>query len=137
MRYAIVAVLTVSACSAPDPCAGKSGTCIAAHVDGNAHDLTQARVTLPDGRVTVTQASSGAIKMPSQFAILIADNVPASPFALQLDGIRGGAVVASDSENVSLSGTRGSVKFTLNEGGGGSGGGGGDMAVMNPPTVDP
>jgi hypothetical protein len=139
MRYLILGALFVGAgCGAPDPCAGKSGTCIAAHVDGNAHDLTQARVTLPDGRMTVTQSATGNIKLPSQFAILIADNVPASPFALQIDGIRGGAVVASDTENVTLSGTRGSVKFTLNEGGGGAGGGGGgDMAVMNPPTVTP
>src|SRR4051794_11558559 len=98
MRYWLVAVLAGGGGSAPDPCAGKSGTCIAAHVDGNAHDLTQARVTLPDGRVTTTQATSGAIKMPSQFAIVIADNVPGSPFALQLDGIRGGTIVATDTE---------------------------------------
>ncbi len=144
MRRARVAVLvaavaSVAACSTPDPCAGKSGTCISARVDGNAQNLTQARVTLPDGRVTVTQASSGAIKLPAQFAILIGDMVPASPFALALDGIRGGAVVASDTENVTIAGTHGSVRFTLNEGGGGAGGGGGggDMAVMNPPVVTP
>lgn len=139
MRWLIAPVLMVAACSTPDPCAGKSGTCISARVEGNAHDLTQARVTLPDGRVTVTQASSGSIKLPAQFAVLISDNVPPSPFALQLDGLRGGSVVASDTENVTLAGTRGSIKFTLNEGGGGGaggdGGGGADMAVMNPPVV--
>ncbi|MGZ3442642.1 MAG: putative Ig domain-containing protein, partial [Polyangia bacterium] len=141
LRSFILGALATSACSTPDPCAGKSGTCISAHVDGNAHDLSQTRVTLPDGRVTTTQASSGSIKLPAQFAILIADNVPASPFAVQIDGIRGGAAVASDTENVTLVGGRGSVKFTLNEAGGGAGGGGGgggsdvDMAVMNPPVV--
>jgi hypothetical protein len=141
MRTSIFSILLaalVGGCGAPDPCAGKSGTCIAAHVDGNAHDLTQARVTLPDGRVTVTQAATGTIKLPAQFAILISDNVPSSPFALQLDGVRGSDVVASDTRLVTLSGTRGSVKFTLDEsGGGGAGGdgGGGDMAVTNPPVV--
>jgi hypothetical protein len=138
----VVGALVASACSTPDPCAGKSGTCISAHVEGNAHDLTQTRVTLPDGRVTTTQPSSGSIKLPAQFAILIADSVPDSPFVVQIEGIRGGATVVSDSETVSLANGRGSVKFTLNEAGsGGSGGGGGgggaegDMAVMNPPVV--
>ncbi|MCU1282242.1 MAG: hypothetical protein JWM53_5788 [bacterium] len=140
MRLIIVSALLAGACSTPDPCAGKSGTCIAARVEGNAQNLMQTRVTLPDGRSTLTQASAGAIKLPAQFAILIGDMVPASPFVVQLDGIRGGATVASDSQTVSLAGTRGSVKFTLNEaGGGGSGGGGGgsggDMAVMNPPVL--
>ena len=141
MRYAILSLavaVVAGGCGTPDPCAGKSGTCIAAHVDGNAHDLTAARVTLPDGRVTMTQVATGTIKLPAQFAVLIGDNVPASPFLLQLDGIRGGAVVASDAQNVTIAGTRGAVKFTLNEGGGGAGGdggGGGDMAVMNPPVV--
>src|SRR6185503_11602303 len=91
--FSLVAVVAFGGCGTPDPCAGKSGTCIAAHVDGNARDLTAARVTLPDGRVTMTQVATGTIKMPAQFAVLIGDNVPASPFLLQLDGIRGGAVV--------------------------------------------
>ena len=82
-------------------------------------------------------ADAEGSKLPAQFAIFISDMVPASPFTVQLDGIRGGDTVASDTENVTLNGTHASVEFTLNEGRGGAGGdgGGGDMTVMNPPVV--
>jgi putative Ig domain-containing protein len=138
----LVPLLLANACSAPDPCAGKSGTCIAAHVDGNAHDLTSVRVTLPDMRMTVTQSASGGIKLPAQFAILFSSDAPASPFDVRIEGVRGSDVVASDARSVTIANMRARVDFTLNEiGGGGSGGDGGgngpDMAVMNPPVVSP
>jgi hypothetical protein len=86
--------------------------------------------------MTTAIPSSGTIKLPAQFAILISDPVPASPFSVQLEGLRGGSVVTSDTETVTLTGTHGSLKFTLNEGSsGGDGGAGADMAVMNPPVV--
>ena len=136
-------VVTIAAalagCGAKDPCAGKSGTCISAHVDGNAKNLSSTRVTLSDGRMTTAQPSSGTIDLPAQFAILVSDPVPASPFTVQLDGLRSGTVVASDTEGVSLANGRGSVTFRLDEGvigpGGGDGGNMGDMAVQNPPVV--
>ena len=128
-------------CGTKDPCIGKSGTCISAHVDGNVKNLSGARVSLPGGRTVTTQPSSGTIKLPAQFAILVSDPVPASPFTVELDGLRGGGVVASDSQPVTIINGRGSIEFTLDEGvigpGGGDGGAGGDMAVQNPPTVTP
>ena len=138
---AMTIAATLGGCGTKDPCIGKSGTCISAHVDGNAKNLTGARVTLPGGRTMTTQPSSGTIKLPAQFAILVSDPVPASPFTVELDGLRGGSVVASDSRPITITNGRGSVDFTLDDGvigpGGGDGGTGGDMAVQNPPVVTP
>ena len=103
MRRALVWILPLAtlACSAVDPCAGVSGTCLAVHVSSSAVrqlDALDVAVTVGAVHGTATTARSGPTSLPAVTAIELGASI-AMPTNIRvaLSADRAGAVVATGS----------------------------------------
>lgn len=114
MSRALVALLAFAGaggCSRlADPCDGKPAACIGVHLDNNIPGVDTLAVTAADlGK----HPSRGPFEFPVRFAVLLP---PATRglVPLTIDGLAGGAVVASASADVTVDGSgHGSVTMTL------------------------
>ena len=112
---AIIILAAVSGC-ASDPCAGESGSCITAHINGNASGLAQLAITVDQPTPATQRTATSQIKLPAVLAITLPSGTTGA-VDVRIDGYTSSALVASDEHVVTLSASgRGSQTFTLNEG---------------------
>lgn len=139
MRALTLSLLAVTAalagCSS-DPCDGKSGTCIAARIEGAIPSLTQLRITVDGlGTKSSPDPAGAAFTLPVKVAIVLPPSED-SPTEITIDALDGARVVGtSGAVLVAFSpGQKQSQTFTLT-GGSPPDGGGNDLAGgdMEPP----
>jgi hypothetical protein len=147
LALVVVAAVAVAGCHNADPCAGKSGLCLAVEATGsNIAPLDQLVVTVTDGSGATQTGGTGLvsprISLPVQFAALLRDGTSG---AVRVDvvGSAGGGAVAEGAVDLVLPAS-GHARVTVSlspigqpgdDMAGGGGGGGVDLG--NSPSLTP
>jgi cysteine-rich repeat protein len=115
MRWSLCALglAALSGC-ASDPCAGEPGSCITAHLKGNAKlDQLAIAVDQPIMATQRTPTPPATVRLPAALAIVLPAGTT-GPVDVRIDGYAGSELVASDEHVVTLSASgRASQTFTL------------------------
>ena len=111
---ALVAIVALAAvgCDASDPCAGRSGTCIALTVQGSATGVDALAVTVDQPTVKTQTTPTGALSLP----VTIGLHLPASvdgTVNIDVAALGGSAVVAFGAGQAGVSHNRGTATVTL------------------------
>ncbi len=133
MRHlsAALSCLLFAACSTTDPCDGHTGGCISARIEGSATGLDQLRITLDALSLesVLSPEPASAFSLPVRVGIGLPAAAPSS-FHVTIDGLAGGAIVASTgpSEVTLPASGRAAFTFSLEAGTGDAGAGRQDAA---------
>ncbi len=114
--------LVVAGCASSDPCAGRSGTCIALTVTGSVSGIDALAVTVDQPASETRTTPAMALSLPVTIGLNLPTSV-AGVVNIEVAALSGGTTVAEGSAQANVVGKRGTATVTL-----AAGGGGGDMA---------
>ncbi|HZS40063.1 MAG TPA: hypothetical protein VFF06_24705 [Polyangia bacterium] len=112
----VLSLLSMTACSASDPCAGMSGgICMNARVEGAAPMLDQLRFRVANPPLTaLSPTTPGApFSLPQTVALLLPQSTAGTPVSISVEALSGGAVIAGDADESVVVPPSGSFSHTF------------------------